>query len=225
MRRRRKQPRAAVKLPKGVHKVTSRGHEYYYFQAGRGTAAQGPRIQLPNDYESPEFWAALRGAQGKSSAPIVNTVNLVADEYLAAASPSLSASSLDHYQRALGIAKKAWGDLAIEGVRPAHVKKLMDGMATTPAKANQFLSVMKIFSGWSLVSDIQDHRRPQAVERCADRNRAVEILRRSAKGFRPVPLCRPTRAGCGPARLELCGRWRLQSWAEKDRSRSLVPDR
>jgi hypothetical protein len=153
MRRRRKQPRAAVKLPKGVHKVTSRGHEYYYFQAGRGTAAQGPRIQLPNDYESPEFWAALRGAQGKSSAPIVNTVNLVADEYLAAASPSLSASSLDHYQRALGIAKKAWGDLAIEGVRPAHVKKLMDGMATTPAKANQFLSVMKIFSGWSLVSD------------------------------------------------------------------------
>src|ERR1700730_1203996 len=125
MRRRRKQPRAAVKLPKGVHKVTSRGHEYYYFQAGRGTAAQGPRIQLPNDYESPEFWAALRGAQGKSSAPIVNTVNLVADEYLAAASPSLSASSLDHYQRALGIAKKAWGDLAIEGVRPAHVKKLM----------------------------------------------------------------------------------------------------
>jgi integrase len=151
--RRRKQPRAAVKLPKGVHKVTSRGHEYYYFQAGRGTAAQGPRIQLPNDYESPEFWAALREAQGKSSVPIVNTVNLVADEYLAAASPSLSASSFDHYQRALGIAKKAWGDLALDGVRPAHVKKLMEGMATTPAKANQFLSVMKVFSGWSLVSD------------------------------------------------------------------------
>jgi hypothetical protein len=151
--RRPKRPRAVVKLPKGVHKVTSRGHEYYYFQAGRGTAAQGPRIQLPNDYESPEFWAALREAQGKSAVPIVNTVNLVADEYLAAASPSLSASAFDHYQRALGIAKKAWGTLAIEGVRPAHVKKLMDGMATTPAKANQFLSVMKIFSGWAIVSD------------------------------------------------------------------------
>lgn len=151
--RRPKRPRAAVKLPKGVHKVTSRGHEYYYFQAGRGTATQGPRIQLPNDYELPEFWAALREAQGKSSVPIVNTVNLVADEYLAATSPSLSASAFDHYKRALGVARKAWGDLPIEGVRPAHVKKLMDGMAATPAKANQFLSVMKVFSGWALVSD------------------------------------------------------------------------
>jgi integrase len=149
----RKRPRAAVKLPTGVHKTTARGHEYYCFQAGRGTAAAGPRITLPRDPESPEFWAVLREAQGKSSVPTVNTVNFVIDEYLAAASPTLSASAFDHYRRALGIAKRAWGGLPIEGLRPSHVKKLMDGMAKTPAKANQFLSVMKVLSGWAIVSD------------------------------------------------------------------------
>jgi integrase len=149
----RKRPRAAVKLPKGVHKTTSRCHNYYCFQAGRGTASAGPRIPLPRDPESPEFWAALREAQGKSSVPIINTVNVVIDEYLAAATPTLSASAFDHYQRSLGIAKRAWGALPIEGLRPAHVKKVMDGLAKTPAKANQFLSVMKVLSGWAIVSE------------------------------------------------------------------------
>jgi integrase len=151
--RRKNHPRAAVKLPKGVHKITSRGHEYHYFQAGRGTLAQGPRIKIPYDPQAPEFWTALREAQGKSEVPIVNTVGLVIDEYLAAAAPTLSFSALDHYRRALGIARRAWGELPIEGVRPSHVKRLMDGMAKTPAKANQFLSVMKVMSGWALVSD------------------------------------------------------------------------
>jgi hypothetical protein len=59
-----------VALPKGVHKVTSRGHEYYYFQAGRGTSAPGPRIKIEHDPQTPEFWAAVMAAQGKSKLPI-----------------------------------------------------------------------------------------------------------------------------------------------------------
>jgi len=90
---RKKRPRAAVKLPKGVHKTMSRGHEYYAYQAGRGTASAGPRINLPRDPESPEFWTALREAQGKSAVAIVNTVSIVADEYLSAVAPTLSNSS------------------------------------------------------------------------------------------------------------------------------------
>jgi hypothetical protein len=149
----RKRPRpTAVELPKYVYPIHSRCKTYYYFQKGRGTAAAGPRIALGLDPRSPEFWAAYRKAQGTSS-PTVNTVNLVIDEYLRAVAPTLSASAFDHYQRALGIAKRAWGPLPIEGLRPSHVKKLMDGMATTPSKANQFLSVMKVLSGWAIVSD------------------------------------------------------------------------
>jgi hypothetical protein len=56
----RKRPRAAIDLPKGVHKVISRGKEYYYFQAGRGTSAEGPRIKIDYKPQTPEFWAALR---------------------------------------------------------------------------------------------------------------------------------------------------------------------
>jgi integrase len=150
---RKNRPKGTLEFPKGVHPVLARGKMYYFYQAGRGTSAQGPRIPLPRDPQTPEFWTALREAQGKSSVPTVNTVNFAVDEYLAAASPTLSASAFDHYRRALGIAKRAWGNLPIEGLRPSHVKKAMEGMAKTPSKANQFLSVMKVLSGWALVSD------------------------------------------------------------------------
>lgn len=159
---RKKRARGTFDFPKGVHAVPARGKIYYFYQAGRGTKAAGPRIPLPRDPQTPEFWVALREAQGKSSVPIVNTVNLVIDEFLAAAAkrvtakPSattLSHSTYDHYQRSLGIARRAWGSLPAEGVRPAHVKKLMEGMASTPAKANHFLATMKVFSGWAIVSE------------------------------------------------------------------------
>jgi integrase len=150
-----------VDLPQYVFPILARGKIYYYYQVGRNTAAQGPRIPLGKDPQSPEFWVALREAQGKSAVPIVNTVNLVIDEFLAVEAKrvaatgqaTLSASTYDHYRRSLGIAKRAWGTLPVEGVRPAHVKKLMEGMANTPAKANQFLATTKVFSGWAIVSE------------------------------------------------------------------------
>src|SRR6202790_4493196 len=102
----KKRQRAAVDLPKGVHKVTSRGHEYYYFQAGRGTTAPGPRIKINYDPQTPEFWAALQAAKGKSSLPKINTVSLVIDQYLAIATKTISAITLYHYRRSLDIAKR-----------------------------------------------------------------------------------------------------------------------
>lgn len=141
-------------LPKGVHKVTSRGHEYYYFQAGRGTTAPGPRIKINHDPQTPEFWAALQQAKGKSSLPKTNTVSIAIDQYLAVTAKTVSAITLYHYGRSLGIAKRAWGDLPIEGLRPSHVQELMDAMARTPSKANHFLSCMKSLSGWARVKDL-----------------------------------------------------------------------
>lgn len=140
-------------LPKGVHKVTARGHEYYYFQAGRGTTAPGPRIKIRYDPQTPEFWSALLEAQGKSSLPQTNTVSLAIDQYLAVTAKSITPITLYHYGRSLSFARKAWGDLPVEGIRPAHVKELMEGMADTPSKANHFLGCMKSFSGWARVKD------------------------------------------------------------------------
>jgi hypothetical protein len=47
-----------------VHRVVSRGREYFYYQFARGTPHQGERTKLPNDPQSAEFWTALRQAQG-----------------------------------------------------------------------------------------------------------------------------------------------------------------
>jgi hypothetical protein len=58
-----------TELPDGVHRLVSRGRDYYYFQEHRNTPRAGPRIKLRNPF-SPECWAKLRSAQGliKSSA-------------------------------------------------------------------------------------------------------------------------------------------------------------
>src|SRR5271168_1548955 len=87
--------RAAVALPKGVHRVISRGREYFYYQANRGTPRAGTRIVLPHDPHSPEFWIELRKAQGiEHAAPAVETFGVVC--YLYEASPIFADSHPAH---------------------------------------------------------------------------------------------------------------------------------
>lgn len=146
--------RAAVQLPKGVHPVISRGREYFYFQEGRGTGHAGPRIRLPNDPRSPEFWQAIRQAQGLLGTVQVGTVDAALDDYLTwPAFLKLTDGTQDQYKRALRIARTAWGKLPIKGVRPVHVQAIMDGLASTPGNANNFLSAMRAFSTWARVRD------------------------------------------------------------------------
>lgn len=151
-------------LPKGVHKVTSRGHEYYYFQAGRGTIAPGPRVRINHEPQTVEFWQALRTAQGVSQVDPVGTVTAAIDGYLASAASSVGEETLYNYRRSLEIARQAWGPLPIAGVRPAHVLKIMEGLAATPGKANNFLSAMKLLSGWARTQDLVDKSLVEGVK-------------------------------------------------------------
>jgi len=150
----KRKPRAAVSLPKGVHRIVSRGREFFYFQAGRGTAVQGPRIRLPDDPQAPEFWRKLREAQGKSNVESPHLVAPAIDSYLDAARSNISDDTHYHYKRSLQIAKDAWGTLPVAGIRPAHVAAIMEGLSTTRSKANHFLAVMKQFSGWAITKDL-----------------------------------------------------------------------
>jgi integrase len=159
-----KRPRAAVALPKGVHKVTSRCKEFYYFQAGRGTTAPGPRVRLPDDSQSPEFWRALRDAQGVSHVEATNTMDAAITGYLASAANSVGEETLYNYTRSLSIARTAWGTLPIAGVRPAHVLKIMEGLSSTPGKANNFLTQMKLLSGWARTQDLIDKSMVEGVK-------------------------------------------------------------
>ena len=134
-----------MELPKGVHRVESRGKEFYYFQAGRGTKAAGPRILAP------------RQAQGANHLEVSpHTVAGAIDGYLASVADSISDETLYNCRRYLETARKAWGGLPITGVRPAHVLAVMNGLASTPGKARNFLAAMKQLSGWAITQDLID---------------------------------------------------------------------
>ncbi len=150
-RPRHKQP--AVSLPSGVHRVVSRAREYYYYQSGRGTNHAGPRIPLPKDPHSPEFWQAVRQAQGLVGPVATDTINALADAYEAAwptLPRKLSDSTKEQYRRSLKVVRKAWGDLRAESLRPSHVQALMDGLAAKPGAANNTLIALRAMCRWAM---------------------------------------------------------------------------
>lgn len=141
-------------LPPGVHKVISRGREYFYFQAGRGGPAPGERIRLPSDPHAPEFWQAIRQAQGVSGVEPRHTVNALIDAYETWDGFALLAEGTQYrYKRMLKIAREAWGSLPSDGLRPVHVQAVMDGFAGKPGKANEFLGTMRALSQWARQRD------------------------------------------------------------------------
>ena len=138
--------RAAVSLPKGVHRVVSRGREYFYYQAGRGTDHPGPRSALPKDRRAPEFWQAIRQAQGIVGPVPTDTINALADAYETAwptLPRKLSEATKETYRRSLLVIRKAWGDLRAAALRPSHVQALMERLSSTPGKANNVLDALR----------------------------------------------------------------------------------
>jgi integrase len=151
MPRRRKDP--TIALPPGVHRVISRAREYFYYQPGRGSKFPGPRIRLPNDPQSPEFWNAVRQAQGLGGPVPTDTINALADAYELAwpALPrKLSEGTQRTYRTSLALVRKAWGDLPANRLRPSYVQSLMDNLAETPGKANNTLDALRAMCRWAM---------------------------------------------------------------------------
>ena len=140
-------------MPKNVHTVISRGREYFYFQEGRGTDRAGQRVRLPNDPQSPEFWQAIRQAQGIVGPVLSDTVNALADAYETAwptLPRKLSDATKEQYRRSLRVVRAAWGDLRADALRPSHVQALVDGLASTPGKANNVLDALRAMCRWAM---------------------------------------------------------------------------
>src|SRR5262245_50746694 len=134
-----KRKRAGIELPRHVHRVIARAREYFFYQTGRNTRHQGPRIPLPKDPQSPEFWEALRRCQGVAGAS-PDTFNALADAYILAAENGtlprkLAKSTISTYRKMLRRARKAWGELPARGLKPVHTRALLDKLASTPGVA------------------------------------------------------------------------------------------
>jgi len=113
-----------VSLPRHVHRVVSGGREYFYYQEGRGTAHAGERIKLPDNPHTPEFWHAVRQAQGAFGPTPTDTVGALADAFEVAwptLQRKLSKSTQTQYRRYLKPVRKAWGNLCARDLRPKHV--------------------------------------------------------------------------------------------------------
>ena len=142
-----------IPLPKYVHKVISRGREYFYYQEGRGTPHVGPRISLPNDPQTPEFWNAVRQAQGSFGPTPTDTIGALIDAY-ECSWPSLqrklSEGTKAQYRRNLKPVRKAWGDLPANNLRPKHVDALVRKIGLEkPGAANNMLDALKALVSWA----------------------------------------------------------------------------
>jgi len=132
--------------------VIARGREYFYFQAARGTKFAGERVKLPNDPHLPEFWAALRQAQGIVGHVPTDTIAALIDAYEMAwptLPRKLSGSTQEQYRRSLSVVRNAWGNLRADALRPWHVQALMDGLAKTPGRANNVLDGLRAMCRWA----------------------------------------------------------------------------
>lgn len=143
-----------VSLPRNVHRVVSGGREYFYFQQGRNTPHAGPRIKLPNDPQTPEFWVAVRQAQGLIGPVPTDTIGALIDAYVTAW-PSLprklTKATQNYYLCYLQVVREAWGDQKASQLRPSHVQALVDKIgATQPGRANNVLITLKAMCRWAI---------------------------------------------------------------------------
>lgn len=154
-------------LPKGVHRVIARAREYFYFQANRGTKLEGQRLTLPKDPHSPEFWTALRKAQGIEQTPDLLSFDAVCDLYETSNhfnGDDLSDSTRRQYRSWLKKPRLAWGRLPANGVRPVAVRALLDELGGTPGMANNVLCVLRALNQWGLQRGHFDHSITEGVK-------------------------------------------------------------
>ena len=155
-----------MRLPKGVHRIVSRGREYFYWQPGRNTASPGERVKLPSDPQSPEFWAVLAQLQGAPAAPVVVTMNVVFDKYIQwlRTRNDVSGETKRKYERQIDVARRGLGHMRPETVRPSDIRRLLDQFSDVPGTGNNLLGTLRALSSWGLERGHFDHSITEAVK-------------------------------------------------------------
>ena len=139
--------KASVGLPVHVHVVRARGHDYYYYQQGRGARLKGPRVKLPaapfeaDGTPSSSWWTAYRRCAGEGdTGPRPGSVSALVLSYKASAEwQAMSERSQGERIRHLKRIETVWGDLMVAGIEPWHVVELRDMHAKTPGEANNVI--------------------------------------------------------------------------------------
>jgi len=142
----------SIALPEHVHRVTSKGRDYYYLHVRRGTDKEQPPCRLPDDPRLPEWWDEYRRLLGLP-APVLprNAVARLIEAYRG--SPEwlqCKPKTKKEWGRYHDRIEAAWGPLEVRGIEPRHVLALRDKYAGTPAAANNLLRCLSAFISWSV---------------------------------------------------------------------------
>lgn len=142
-----------VSLPPHVHCIKSGGREYFYYQEGRNTPQAGERTRLPDNPQTPEFWTAVRQAQGTFGPTATDTISAMIDAYICSwptLQRKLSKGTQAQYTRYLKPARRAWGELPKDALRPKHVDALIRKIgADKPGAANNTLDAIRAMCKWA----------------------------------------------------------------------------
>jgi hypothetical protein len=149
--------RGSVELPSGVHRVVSRGREYWSYHPGRGTANAGKRVRLPNDPQSPEFWAALRGLIGTSGAAPF-TFAAVIDEWVKSLErQNITEVTRRKYVNQIAVVRRFLGHHNPSAVKPPVVQKFLAQFNDIPSTGNGLLAVLRTLSNWGIGNGHLEH--------------------------------------------------------------------
>lgn len=131
--------KGSIVLPKHVHAVRRRsGRVAYYWQVHRNTALEGPRVRLPDDPQSADFWTRVAELQRGPQRP--GGVAAMIDAYQNSPKyKSLAANTVREYDRHMKNLRAAIGQFEPDAVRPADIAEMRDAMGDTPAKANAYV--------------------------------------------------------------------------------------
>ena len=109
-----------ITLPPHVHRVVSRGREYFTFQKGRGTKAAGPRIRLPHPAD-PEFFSTYYSiANEEPPKPAPGTFAALIQAWQKGPEwNALAPKTSVEWSRYLDRIANAWGNLRVAALSPS----------------------------------------------------------------------------------------------------------
>jgi integrase len=108
-------------------------------------------VPLGKDATDPEFWVALKRAQGDDGTLKPGTFNALIAEYRASSKwQKLRQRTQEHYSHQLERIADAWGELAVDGLTVKGIFALRAKYEATPVAANHLVSVLRTLLGWGL---------------------------------------------------------------------------
>jgi len=141
-------------LPKGVTRNTSKGRVYYRYRRA------GFNYTFKNKPGTPDFLQeldeCLLGTTPGLRQEIPGSIAaLIARYYVSPLFKDLKQSTQINYRGILERFKSSYGDQIVIGLKPAHIRAIMEGMSNRPMAANNLLKKLRVIMRYAQELDMR----------------------------------------------------------------------